>query len=600
MTDMHLGIKVTLDGKQTVGEAQNVAKSVENIGVSADRGFTKASQGVRSISEQLKNLQGLAVAGLGVSGLGDLIKLTDEYGQMASRIKMATESTAEYEAVQARLLETASNTYRPLAEAQEMYLRTADALKSMGYNTQQALDVSDSFSYLLVTNAASGERAASAIQAYSKALQKGEVDAMAWQSILAATPTLVDKIASATGKTAEEIRRMGAEGKLALEDLNEGLRQSLLQNMEDAANMPITVADAFTKLRTRLQAYLGTANEATGATETITSALGSLTSNVGNLMVGGFAALGGALVAMTKNLLLSAGAAVKNKVELFQAANANRAAAQAALTNAEAEMAAAEAALMHERAAVAMGTAVSTSAATEQRAAAASAALATAQALNAAASGVLMLGLRGIGSFMLGPWGLVLTAATTALAFFGDKTEAVKSKLADLAEPLDAVTEKFNAMSRSAQSAELGSLGKQIDEAKKSAHDLATALRKSVDDELNAWHPFAPLSAEAKAEFEAIRAEAQRGVLSEGGNGEALTRQIEHALHIPEAIRAEWIQQVGLMDAAKREADGLASRHSMTGIDPLRLGRMLKDAEQEDASAYLELAEEMEEKYLHY
>ncbi|GHT96760.1 hypothetical protein AGMMS49545_22670 [Betaproteobacteria bacterium] len=208
---------VTLDGHDAVLEAARVEAGIEHIGEAAEKTtgkFGKMRAGAESISQQLKTLQNIALSlggvNLGVSGFGDLVKLVDEYGQMASRIKMATDSAEEYEAVQARLLETASNTYRPLAEAQEMYLRTADALKSMGYNTRQALDVSDSLSYLMVTNAASSERAAAATQAYATALQKGEVDAMQWKTILAATPTIVDKIATATGMAAE-IDRLNEE-----------------------------------------------------------------------------------------------------------------------------------------------------------------------------------------------------------------------------------------------------------------------------------------------------------------------------------------------------------------------------------------------------
>ena len=44
----------------------------------------------------------------------------------------------------------------------------------------------------------------------------------------------------------------------------------------------------------------------------------------------------------------------------------------------------------------------------------------------------------------------------------------------------------------------------------------------------------------------------------------------------------------------------IASRTSSVNLDPLRLARILKAAEAGDTGAYLELAEEMEEKYLHY
>lgn len=44
----------------------------------------------------------------------------------------------------------------------------------------------------------------------------------------------------------------------------------------------------------------------------------------------------------------------------------------------------------------------------------------------------------------------------------------------------------------------------------------------------------------------------------------------------------------------------ILSGHPAQGLDPRRLGRLLLSAEQGDAIAYLELAEEMEEKDLHY
>lgn len=44
----------------------------------------------------------------------------------------------------------------------------------------------------------------------------------------------------------------------------------------------------------------------------------------------------------------------------------------------------------------------------------------------------------------------------------------------------------------------------------------------------------------------------------------------------------------------------IISGHPAQGLTPAKLGRILRDAEQGDATAYLELAEEMEEKDLHY
>ena len=109
-----------------------------------------------------------AVAGAGL--IGGIIKQVDAYGQMSDRMKAAAGSAGEYQMVQEHLMQTAQETYRPLAEAQELYIRTADVMRSLGFNTQQTLDITDSFSFLLVTNAAAADKAGSALDAYSKAL----------------------------------------------------------------------------------------------------------------------------------------------------------------------------------------------------------------------------------------------------------------------------------------------------------------------------------------------------------------------------------------------------------------------------------------------
>jgi tape measure domain-containing protein len=546
-------------------EAARARQGIGQIGPEAYRSGMKAGEGIKCITDQLRGLQLLAGAGLGVRGFSDLIRIADEYGQMASRIRMATKSTEEYEAVQARLLETASNTYRPLAEAQEMYLRTADALKSLGYDTEQALDVSDSFSYLMVTNAASGERAASAISAYSKALQKGKIDAEAWQSILAATPTLVDKIAEATGMTTEEIRRMGAEGQLALADMNEGLRQSLAKNMEDAAEMPTTVADAFTNLSNRLQAYLGQANEATGATEQVTSAIGGLANHISSLVTGGFYALAGALTSVAVSMARSAAGLARMTVARVAATRAEQMGAQAALAAAEAEMAAAQAALAHARAAVNTGMAVSVEAGAYARAEAASLALTAARARAAAASGVMMTGLKGIGAFLAGPWGMALAAATLGLSLFREKSEAVKSSLSDLGAPLDAVREKFAAMGRATQAGELVALKREAEAAKTAMEGIGRGLAKSIEHELTGW--FKRPSQEARAEMEAIQSEVRGLAAGTKSNFAGAVGMVESALHIPASIRNEWLVQLGNMETARRMMDGLQNRQGILSGD---------------------------------
>lgn len=202
-----------------------------------------------------------------------VIRASDEYGQMASRIRNATSSTEEYETVQSRLLETANGTYRALSEAQEVYLATADTLRDLGYATSEVLDITDSFSYALVRDAARADQATSAMDAYSKSLMKGKIDADAFATILAATPSIVNGIAEATGRSTEEIRKLGATGKLSVEALNEGLRRSREENKALADAMETSVQDALVNLQTQFGVFVGKVNETSGASGVLVESL---------------------------------------------------------------------------------------------------------------------------------------------------------------------------------------------------------------------------------------------------------------------------------------------------------------------------------------
>lgn len=280
--------------QQELQAAENTAKALRTEAAAAD----EASRQVRGLGNDLQNTAAkgpalntaLSAVGKAVAGLFalnqaknfalDTIALADAYGQMAERIQMATPIAEEYDLVQARILETANLTYRRLDEQQELYIRTADALRGMGFATSDVLDITDSFSYLLTTNAATVERGQNAIDAYTKSIQSGRIEVDAWQSIMSATPTIVNAVAQATGKTADEVRRLGITGKLSINDLNEGLRQTVELNKQAAAGMSATVADAVTRLTNTWTQYIGEANRANQTTEKIVSTIDLLSENL--------------------------------------------------------------------------------------------------------------------------------------------------------------------------------------------------------------------------------------------------------------------------------------------------------------------------------
>lgn len=449
----------------SVGQASDrIDKSLSRVDSAFDRAGDRAQHAAGLI-------KGALAAAVGAASIGKIIETADAYSQMSDRIGMATGSVGEYNLVQDRLLDTAKRTYRPLAEAQELYIRTSGSLKSMGYNTSQALHVMDSFSFLLVTNSASADKASSAIDSYSKALQTGKVDADGWQSILAAMPTVVDTIAQSTGKTSEEIRSLGAQGKLSLDTLTEGLRKTAQANGELADSMGVAVRDAMQNLSNAFTVYVGRLNETTDFTGVLGKGIAALGDNFEMLAD---IAVVTAIAALTRYGATAASAAATATYSAYRDVAARKAQATAVLLAAQADLQKAQTSvvLAQREAIAARGTAVQTQmsiqlAEARMVEARATTAVATAQAgLGRASAGVL--GLLG------GPLGVATLAIGAATAFITlrDNTSVLEKKLGDLSDPIDKLVERFSKLNRATQSVTLRELKASIDEAES---DLTTA-----------------------------------------------------------------------------------------------------------------------------
>lgn len=449
----------------SVGQASSkIDKSLGRV----DNAFERAGEKAHHAASRIKGALATAV---GAASIGRIVETADLFGQMSDRLGMATSSVGEYNLVQERLLDGAKRTYRPLSEAQELYLRTSSSLKSMGYDTSQALDVMDSFSFLLVTSAASADKAGSAIDAYSKALQTGKVEADGWQAILAAMPTVVDTLAQSSGKAAEEIRSLGAQGTLSLAVLTAGLQQSAEANGKLADSMSVSVRDAVQNLSNEFGVYIGRLNETHDFTGVLTQGIGALSENFALLAD---VAVATAIAALTRYGATAASSAVMAARSALQEVAARKAQATAVLLASQADLQKAQTAvfLARKEAEAARGTAVQTQMSLQLAEARMVEARATA-AVTAAQAG---LGRAGVGllGILGGPVGVAALALGAATAFLTlrDNTDGLEKKLGDLNDPLDKLVERFNKLNRATQSVTLRELGASIKEAEE---DLTAA-----------------------------------------------------------------------------------------------------------------------------
>ncbi len=424
----------------------------------------EASGASSSLGSLAKVLGGL----LTLQGVNSLVQMAEGYNEMAERVRMASGSVAEYELVQQRLLATANGTYRSLSEAQEIYIRTADSLRTMGYSASESLDITDSLSYAFVRSATSADRAQIAMGAFSRSLSKGRVDSDAWEMLLISVPSLAQDMSTALGKTAEEIRKMGAEGKVTTDQLAEGLRKSLDVNKAAADGMAVTVRDAFTAMRNNLAAYLGEANQATGATNLMSTAILGLSKNIDVIVKTLTAAGAGAMALYVAKTGAAAIASAQSAVQSLRVA-------QAKAAEAAASTAAASAAGTHAAAATAESASMNAGAAAAANKARSLMTMVGAQRA-ATVAGTALIGAMG------GLPGLIAIVASAAAGWylFSDSAQKASGTLDEMARPLEETIARLKDMNEAQRADTLVRYTEAQAQAAENARDAFDKLFSSV------------------------------------------------------------------------------------------------------------------------
>ncbi|KLR25862.1 hypothetical protein ABR28_04150 [Enterobacter hormaechei subsp. hoffmannii] len=489
-------------------------KQVVNVTNSMESGFKKADKSADALNTGLTKLASTLKLVIAAGTLREMARMVQSYQEMSERVQMATSSLEEFQSVQKRLLNTANDTYRSLSEAQELYITTADSLRSMGYSTQQALDVQDSMSFAFVKNATSADRANNAISAFSKSINKGKVEADSWETIIAAIPSVIGDIATASGKTTAEIRALGSAGKLTATQLTEGLKASLDSNASAAKGMSNNLTDAGVRIKTAITEILVSFEGQTSVLQTFTNGLISAADVIlefGRDSESMASLIDTATVAAKAFALVMAGryagalnTAIASKVQSVSATRqmvtAESQSAQAALVSANAtrrkaladkEAALSAVALAQAEYNVAKGsnaemTALTALTAEKSRARAASLALAQAESVQAAATvkaasaaRAASVGtglLRGAMSLLGGPAGIVMIAAS-ALIYWWQSAKQAKEEAINYADSLDGVIAKMKEMNQVQLTGTLADVAKSVAAQKDHIDDLNDSVR---------------------------------------------------------------------------------------------------------------------------
>ncbi|RTO88277.1 phage tail tape measure protein [Enterobacter hormaechei] len=435
---------------------------------------------------------GMAGAFAGAFATGHLISLADEWSSVNARLKQASQSSDDFTESQRALMDISQRTGTAFSDNASLFARSAASMREYGYSSQQVLDVTEAISTGLKLSGASTSEASSVITQFSQALAQGVLRGEEFNSVNENGDRVIRALAAGMGVARKDLKAMADQGLLTADKVVPALISQLGTMRGEFESMPQTVSAATTKIENAFMAWVGGANEATGATATLVSVMNGVADNIDTVAaaaavlasIGGARYLGGKLSDLgseTANLI----DARKNEIALAAARaesatqSQRKAAADALAAERAYQLAQSELALAKNTNAEALAT--QNAIAKRQAMIAANAelvqsnrAVATSQeALNkmTSAMNLVKAGASGLLSLVGGIPGILMLGVGAWYAMY-QKQEQARESAIQYASTLDEVVEKSKQMSPAQINGAIADAGDSIDALKRKLNDL--------------------------------------------------------------------------------------------------------------------------------
>lgn len=435
---------------------------------------------------------GMAGAFAGAFATGHLISLADEWSSVNARLKQASQSSDDFTESQRALMDISQRTGTAFSDNASLFARSAASMREYGYSSQQVLDVTEAISTGLKLSGASTAEASSVITQFSQALAQGVLRGEEFNSVNENGDRVIRALAAGMGVARKDLKAMADQGLLTADKVVPALISQLGTMRGEFEAMPQTVSAATTKIENAFMAWVGGANEATGATATLVSVMNGVADNIDTVAAaaGVLASIGGArylggklsdlgsetanLIDARKNEIALAAARAESATQSQRKAAADALAAERAYQLAQSELALAKntnaEALATQNAIAKRQAMIAANAALVQS----NRAVATSQeALNkmTSAMNLVKAGASGLLSLVGGIPGILMLGAGAWYAMY-QKQEQARESAIQYASTLDEVVEKSKQMSPAQIKGAIADAGDSIDALKRKLNDL--------------------------------------------------------------------------------------------------------------------------------
>ncbi|WP_186058870.1 tape measure protein [Burkholderia gladioli] len=238
-------------------------------GRAADQAFASNAASVQVTVSAIEGatgaVRGWATAAAAAFSVHQLIEYADEWTNLSNRLKIVTRDQIDFAVAQSDVLKIARETRQPLDATAELYQRIANNTQNLGLSIRQVGPLVQTISKAVALSGVSADTARMGIVQLGQAFASGQLRGQDLNSVLEELPAVADAIARGMGTSSARLKAMAEEGKLTVTNLVDALRSASTSTDSLFAKVDQTVGQSMTRLQTEVIAYVGRANDATGA-----------------------------------------------------------------------------------------------------------------------------------------------------------------------------------------------------------------------------------------------------------------------------------------------------------------------------------------------
>ncbi|EKC7176152.1 phage tail tape measure protein [Cronobacter sakazakii] len=290
-------IKISANSQSFQSEISRASRMGSDYYKTMEQGGRRAASATRETQRSLGELNaqlasvrasaaGMAGAFAGAFATGQLIHYADTWNQLNGRLRLASSSAQDFTTAQQSLMSISQRTGTSFEANANLYSRIAQSLRDAGYASADVANVTETVATSLKLSGASTEEASSVITQLSQALGSGVLRGEEFNAIMESGGRLAKFLADSLNTTVGGLRNMANNGELTTDRIVP-LLTNVAQLRKEFDTLPASISGSAQKVENAFMAWVGGANDATGASAALAGVLNGLANNIDNVAAAG-------------------------------------------------------------------------------------------------------------------------------------------------------------------------------------------------------------------------------------------------------------------------------------------------------------------------